>query len=332
MDGWGIDLGTANTVVCDAEGNIVLDEPSYIAFRLDGLRRSKLVGFGSEARALVGRAPEGVTVVRPLQDGVVRDLETTRRFLGEILRRIAPGRWQRRRASVVFGLPVGASALEHRALLEAAEEARIGRRPLMLAEPIAGAVGCGVDPLEARTHMVVDVGAGTSEVVVFGSGSVLAYRSCPLAGEEMTAALYQHLRQEYQVVVGELAAEEAKIRISAEKSPSLVVHGQDAATGQARMVSLEVEEILGAVRPVTEAIISTLAGCLEDLPAQSVADVMAEGLLVMGGGSLLPGFDRLLKDAFGFSVRLAERPLTCVAEGAARCLARPEVAAAYAIT
>lgn len=149
-------------------------------------------------------------MVRPLQDGVITDLETTRRFLHEVLCRVAPDWWHRHRLSVVIGVPVGATTLERRALLEAAEEAKVGRAELVV-EPIAGALGCGVDPLEPRTHMVVDVGGGTSEVTAFCFGVVLAYRSCPLAGDEMTLAVYQHLRQEYQLVVGELVAEDVKI-------------------------------------------------------------------------------------------------------------------------
>src|SRR5205823_2452674 len=192
-------------------------------------------------------------VVWPLQDGVITDLETTRRFLREILHGIAPSWWQRRRLSVVVGVPAAATALERRALLEAAEEAGIGKAQL-LPEPVCGAVGCGIDPLRPRSHLVVDVGGGTSEVAAFGSGGMLTYRSTPVAG------------------------------------------------------------------------------CLEDLPPQSVADVMAEGVVVVGGGSLVPGFGKRLEDAFGFPVLMADQPLTRVAEGAARCLASPEALAAYAVT
>lgn len=330
MDGVSIDLGTANTVVCSTENKVLLDEPSVMALRFDGGRRPVVVAHGREAQAMVGRAPEGVEVIHPLEDGVITDLETTRRFLREILQGIAPSWWQRRRLSVIMGVPAGASSLERRALLEAAEEAGIGRAQLVL-EAVAGAVGCGVDPLKARTHMVIDVGGGTSEVAAFGSGGVLAYRSCPLAGAEMTLAVYQYLREQHQLVVGELVAEEVKIRASEEPGPSLPVEGQDAATGRARVVNLAVEEVAEAVTPVVDEIIQTLTACLEDLPPQSVSDVMAEGMIAVGGGCLLPGFDKCLQDAFGFPVLLAERPLTCVAEGAARCLARPEVLAAYAV-
>ncbi|MDQ3944076.1 MAG: rod shape-determining protein [Actinomycetota bacterium] len=330
MDGVSIDLGTANTVVWHTETGMLLDEPTVMALRLDGGRRPTFVGLGREAEALVGRAPDDLEVIRPLEDGVITDLETTRRFLRQVLHQVAPGWWQRRRLSAVIGVPIGATALQRRALLEAAEEAGMGHAQLV-PEPVAGAVGCGIDPLEPRTHMVVDVGGGTSEVAAFGSGGVLAYRSCPLAGAEMTVAVYQYLRNEHQLVVGELVAEEVKVRASREPGPSLTVEGQDAATGRPRVVNLALEEIAEAVTPVVDEITQTLSSCLEDLPPQSVSDVMAEGVIAVGGGCLLPGFDKCLEDAFGFTPLLAERPLTCVAEGAARCLEQPEILTAYAV-
>lgn len=332
MEGVGIDLGTANTVICHTETGVLFDEPSVMAFRGNGGPRSKVIAVGQDAQALVGRAPEGVEVVHPLEDGVITDLETTRRYLREILVKIAPGWWERRRLPVVLGVPAGATALQRRALLEAAEEAGIGRAQLVL-EPVAGAVGCGVDPLAPRTHLVVDVGAGTSEVAAFGSGGLLAYRSSPLAGTEMTLAIYHHLRHEHQLIIGEQAAEEIKFKVGADDPfQTLKVEGQDASTGKPRAVDVRVEEVTGAMSPVVDDIIQTLAACLEDLPAQSANDVLSEGLIAVGGGSLLAGFDKTLEGAFGFSPRMADRPLTCVAEGAARCLADPGLLTACGIS
>ncbi|HEV7863650.1 MAG TPA: rod shape-determining protein [Acidimicrobiia bacterium] len=331
MEGVSIDLGTANTVVWDNENGMLFNEPTMMALSFNGGRHSDVIGVGRAAEELVGRTPDGVEVVRPLRDGVITDLETTRRFLREILQGIAPTWWQRRHLSVVIGIPAGATPLERRALLEAAEEAGIGRAQL-LPEPVCGAVGCGVDPLQPRTHLVVDVGGGTSEVAAFGSGGMLTFRSSPLAGDEMTFALYQYIRHEHQLVVGELMAEQAKIRAFNDPNPSMVVEGRDAATGRARVVNLAPEEVAEAVAPVTGEIFAALAGCLEDLPPQSVSDVMAEGVIIVGGGSLIPGFGKRLEDAFGFSALMADQPLTRVAEGGARCLANPDALAAYAVS
>jgi rod shape-determining protein MreB and related proteins len=331
VDGVSIDLGTANTVVWDSSDGLVFNEPTMMALRFDGGRHSDVIGIGHAAEELVGRAPDGVEVVRPLRDGVITDLETTRRFLREVLHGIAPTWLQRRRLSVVIGVPAGATALERRALLEAAEEAGIGRAQL-LPEPVCGAVGCGIDPLRPRTHLVVDIGGGTSEVAAFGSGGMLTYRSSPIAGDEMTLALYQYIRNEHQLIVGERMAEDVKIRASADPSPSMVVEGRDAATARPRVVNLSAEEVAEAVAPVTADIFATLSGCLEDLPPQSVSDVMAEGVVVVGGGALVPGFGKRLEDTFGFSALMADEPLTRVAEGGARCLADKETLAAYAVS
>jgi len=331
VDGLGIDLGTSKTVVCHPHRGVVFEEPSIMALRTTNRRRSQLVWVGSQARVLLGRRPVGLALVRPLSDGVVADLELTRRLVRAALDGAGVRRWQRRFLSVVIAVPAGATALERRAVLEAAEEAGVGRAAL-IPGPVAGAVGCGLDPLEPRTRMVVDVGGGTSEVAAFSFGGMLAFRSCPLAGDEMTLAVYQHLRDKHQLVVGELVAEEVKVSATAEASPDLLVEGRDAATGRARTLRLAIAELSEAMRPVIDVIISTLAAGLEDLPAQSVSDVMADGVLAIGGGCLIPGFDKRLEDAFGFSVRMGDRPFTCVAEGAARCLTLPGVLSAYGVT
>lgn len=328
MSGLGIDLGTANTVVCHARQGIVLDEPSVMLVRADGSRRVKAAAMGREARLLLGRAPAGYTVIRPLHDGVITDLETARAFIVATMRRAGRHIWDRAHRKAVIGVPLGASPLERRALLEAADEARMGRATL-LAEPIAGAVGCGVDPLDRRVHIVVDVGGGTAEVSAFCGGGFLDHRSCRVAGDEMTLAVHRHLREHHQLLVGELVAEDLKIRAAEESGPTLVVEGRDTATGRPRVVAIPVDEVASAVKPVSDAIIQTLAVCLDDLPPQSVGDVMAEGILLIGGGSLVVGFDQALESVFGFSVKRADQPLTCVASGAARCLVRREVLDAY---
>jgi rod shape-determining protein MreB len=329
--GIAIDLGTANTVVWDSEHGCLFNEPTMMALSFNGGRHSDVIGIGDAAEELVGRTPDGVEVIRPLSDGVITDLETTRRFLREVLSDIAPTWWQRRRLSVAIGVPAGATPLERRALLEAAEEAGIGRAYL-LPEPVCGAMGCGIDPLKSRTHLVVDVGGGTSEVAAFGSGGMLTYRSSPLAGDEMTFALYQHIRHEHQLVVGERMAEQVKIAAFNDPNPTMVVEGRDAVSGRARVVNLSSEEVAEAVEPVTKEIFSALAGCLEDLPPQSVSDVMSEGVIIVGGGSLVPGFAKRLEDTFGFSALMADEPLTRVADGGARCLANREALDAYAVS
>lgn len=323
----GIDLGTTNTVVFHSQKGILLDEPSVLLVRA-GARQPQVVAAGRDAAELIGRAPLGLATTRPLRDGVITDLEGARAYLRVVIRKLVPHSWQRRRLRAVITVPVGITTLECRALLEAADEAGIGKATA-IPEPIAGAVGCGLDPLEKRMQMVVDIGGGTAEVATFCFGGVVTYRSSRIAGDEMTLAVYRHLREQHQLIVGEFAAEQIKIQATTEDGPSLLIEGRDAATGRPRLATVPVAEVAESLQPVTDAIIQDLVGCLDDLPPQGVGDVLAEGILLFGGGSLIRGFDQLLEKAFGFPVKKAEQPLSCVAAGAARCLRHPALLKTY---
>ncbi|MGK5110761.1 rod shape-determining protein [Geodermatophilus sp. CPCC 205506] len=326
--GLGIDLGTATTVVSDARRGIVFDEPSVMLLRRGGSRRERVLAVGQDAADLVGRAPSAsFSAVRPLEDGVVTDLETTRLYLRSVLHKAGRRVWEFPIRAVI-GVSVGSTALERRALLEAADEA--GLRPVTALDgSIAGAVGCGIDPLERRVHMVVDVGGGTAEAVAFCFGGVLAHRTSKLAGDEMTLAVSRYLREQHHLHVGELEAEDLKIRSSAEENGPLVVQGRDAATGRPRLATVQSPEVADAVRPITDEIVRTLTACLDDLPPQAIADVLAEGVLVFGGSARVDGLPRELERGLGLPVKLAENPTTCVAEGAARALRNRPLLAAY---
>ncbi|MFD4291943.1 rod shape-determining protein [Rhodococcus sp. NPDC058532] len=325
MRGLGIDLGTANTVVGTPDSGVVLNEPSFMLVKTKDARHA--LAIGADARNLLGRTPVGVSSVRPVHDGVIVDLESARTFVAAVLDQAAPHRRFSPRANAVMAVPAGATPLERRALLEVGHEAGL-RKVGLVPEPIAGALGCGVNPMEPRAHLVVDIGGGTSEVTAFCFGGILTNRSCRLAGDHLTDVLRQYLRTEHKIVVGDLTAEHAKIG-GPDDGDSLVVEGIDPVTGHARLVTLDGEEIADVLRPAITEIVQTLATCLEDLPAQAVGDVMAEGLLATGGGAMLRGLPQLLEEHFGVGVKVAENPLTCVAEGATACLDHPEVVAAY---
>ena len=323
----GIDLGTATTVVSDSRRGVVYDEPSVMLLRAGGGRRRRILAVGREAADLLGRAPAGFVSVRPLEDGVVTDLETARSYLRTVLHAAGRRAWGTP-VRAVLGVPVASSALENRALLEAAEDAGI-RPATVLEAAIAGAVGCGVDPLERRVHMVVDVGGGTAEAAAFCFGGVLASRTTKLGGDEMTVAVSRYLREQHQLQVGELEAEQLKIGSATEDTGPLVAQGRDAASGRPRLATIQAAEVADAVRPITEEIIRTLAACLDDLPPQGLSDVLAEGVLVFGGSSLVLGFAKELERGLGLPVKLAEEPLTCVADGAARAVRNRRLLAAY---
>jgi rod shape-determining protein MreB len=292
-----------------------------------GGRRERVLAVGQEAADLLGRAPSRYLALHPVRDGVVTDLETSRVYLRAVLRKAGrhlPG-FPRR---AVIGVPAGSSALEHRALLEAAEEAAL-RPVIALDEAVAGAVGCGVDPLERRVHLVVDVGAGTAEAVAFCFGGVLASRTSKLGGDEMTQAVSRYLRDEHQLHVGELEAEQLKIRSGEDGDGALVVQGRDAATGRPRLATVQAAEVADAVRPVVGEIVRALVDCLDDLPPQAIADVMGAGVLVFGGSSQVHDLPKELERGLGLPVELAEHPRTCVAQGAAQALRHRALLDAY---
>jgi rod shape-determining protein MreB len=322
----GIDLGSANTVVSSARRGIVFDEPSVMLLQQGGSRRRQIQAVGRDAAELVGRVPARFAAVRPLHDGVVTDLELARLYLRAVLARAGRRVWSPVRA--VIGVPADATPLETRALLEAAQEA--GIRPVTALDvAVAGAVGCGIDPLERRVHMVVDVGGGMSEAVAFCFGGVLAHRTSKVGGADMTVAVARHLREQHQLHVSELEAERIKVLATGQDDGPLVVHGRDAASGRARLATVPAAEVATAVRPVVGEVVRALTACLDDLPPQALADVMAEGVLVFGGASLVPGFAEHLEGELGLPVKLAEEPLTCVADGAARALRNHSLLAAY---
>jgi rod shape-determining protein MreB len=177
--------------------------------------------------------------------------------------------------------------------------------------------------------MVVDVGGGTAEAVAFCYGGVLAHRTSKLGGDEMTLVVSRYLREQHQLHVGELEAEDLKIRAGTDDSGPLVVQGRDAATGRPRLATVQTAEVAEAVRPITDEIVRTLAACLDDLPPQGLTDVLGEGVLVFGGASLVTGFPQELERSLGLPVKRAEDPLTCVADGAARALRNRRLLAAY---
>ena len=322
----GIDLGTANTVVSDVRRGIVFDEPSVMLLSQNGTRRPRIQALGRDAADLLGRAPTRFAPVRPLHDGVVTDLETARLYLKAVLARAGRRAWSPVRA--VIGVPADSTALETRALLEAAQDANI--RPVTaLDDTVAGAVGCGVDPLERRVHLVVDVGGGTSEAVAFCFGGVLAHRTSKVGGDDMTGAVARYLREQHQLHVSELEAERVKVISAAGESGPLVVHGRDGGSGRARLVTVQAAEVGVAVLPVVGEVVRALTACLDDLPPQGLADVLAEGVLVFGGASLVHGFPQQLETELGLPVKLAEQPMTCVAEGAARALRNRQLLKAY---
>lgn len=307
----GIDLGTGTTVVCHPRDGVVHDEPSVLVEW--PARRGRELILGADAAALEGRTPPHARVGRPVRGGAVTDLSLVRTYLHELLRRTSRSRWRVRRPHAVLSVPVDATPLERRALVESAEEAGLGHVDLLPA-PLAAALGCGLDLTDARVQAVADVGAGTAEIAVFCRGTVLTRRSCRHAGDEMTAAVRTHLREHHGLHLSEAAADALKVGASSTREP-LAAEGRDVSTGRPRVVTVEVTEVETAVASVVRRAVAALGGFLEELPVAAVPDLLAGGVVLAGGSALAPHVRDDLEAALGFPVKVPERPRTCVAEG-----------------
>jgi rod shape-determining protein MreB len=319
----GIDLGTATTVVCHPRDGVVHDQPTLLVEW--PARRGRELLLGDEAAALEGRTPPGARIGHPLRGGTVTDLGLVRTYLHQLLRRTSGGRWRLRRPHAVLSCPVDATPLERRALLESAEEAGFGHVDL-LAAPLAAALGCGLDLADARVQAVVDVGAGTAEIAMFCRGAVLSRRSCRHGGDEMTAALRGHLREEHGLHLSAPAADSVKVLACGSREP-VVAEGRDVVTGRPKVASVAAGEVEAAIAPVVRRLVTALADCLEDLPVAGVPDLLAGGVVLVGGASLAPHVHDGLETALGFPVKVPERPRTCIAEGLALAGGRPELRA-----
>ncbi|NMO89445.1 rod shape-determining protein [Actinomycetospora sp. TBRC 11914] len=319
----GIDLGTATTVVCHPRDGVVHDEPTLLVEW--PARRGRELLLGDEAAAIEGRTPPGARIGHPLRGGAVTDLGLVRTYLHQLQRRTARGRWRLRRPHAVLSCPVDATPLERRALLESAEEAGFGHVDL-LAAPLAAALGCGLDLTDSRVQAVVDVGAGTAEIAMFCRGVVLTDRSCRHAGDEMTAALRGHLRDEHGLHLSAPAADAVKVR-SCTSREAVVAEGRDVVSGRPKVTTVEPGDVEAAVAPVVRRLVVALADCLDDLPVAGVPDLLAGGVVLVGGASLALHLQEELEAALGFPVKVPERPRTCIAEGLALAGGRPELRA-----
>ena len=314
-----IDLGTANTLVYEPGRGVVLSEPSVVAINH---QTGGVEAVGLEAKRMIGRTPATISATRPLRHGVIADFDVTEQMLRHFLRRVDGGRTARPR--VVMCAPSGITEVERRAVEEACYEAG-ARKVQLIEEPLAGAIGTGLPIEEATGRMVVDVGGGTSEVAVLSLGAMAVSQSVRVGGYDFDEAILGHLRSTYRLAIGSGRGEELKLELGSARALDAEletsVRGRDLASGLPTAVTLRSEEIREALEEPLAAIITTVRETLDRTPPELSADIFRDGITVFGGGSLLRGFPERLGEETGLSVRLAESPLTCVAEGAGRSLA-----------
>jgi len=318
-----IDLGTANTLILVAKKGVVVREPTVIARRRKG---KELLAVGREAKKMLGKNPESIEVVKPLEAGVIADFDATvvmlKHYFAEIHQHVGlmP---KLARPKVLIGIPAGVTEVEKRAVQDAALSAG-ARQALVVEEPMAAAIGAGVKVDKADGQLIIDIGGGTTEIAVISLGGIVLNKSLRIAGEEMTQAIIKSVRLKHGMLLGETTAEEVKINIGSaipfEKEKSYVVRGRDMEKGLPRSLKLKSAEIRETLAPVVQEIVTATALTIEETPPELVADILKHGIIMTGGGSLLYGIDKVVSEMTKMPVWVAEEPQDAVVRGCAKLL------------
>ncbi len=315
----GIDLGTANTLVFMKGKGIIIREPSVVAVdtRTD---RAKYVG--QEAKDVIGRTPGSIIAVRPLKDGVIADFEITTTMLQEFIHKALKGA-PFAKARVVICIPSGVTAVERRAVKEAAENAG-AKRVNVIEEPMAAAIGAGLPVSEPQGSMIVDIGGGTSEVAVISLGGIVTSRSVRVAGDAFDAAIINYIKRKYNLLIGERTAENVKIAIGSafptENEAEMDIKGRNLLNGLPENITVTTSEIREALAEPLAHVIEAIKVTLEKTPPELAADIIDQGITLAGGGALIRGLDKLINKETGMPVLIADSPLDCVADGTGKVL------------
>lgn len=315
----GIDLGTATVLVYVKGKGIVIKEPSVVAIDKN---TEEILKVGREAQLMLGRTPGNITAIRPLRDGVISQYEITFQMIRHFLKKACGGAMIFK-PRVVICVPSGITEVEERAVVDAATQAG-ARRTYLIEEPVAAAIGAGIDISAPIGHMVVDIGGGTTDIAVLSLGGVVVSESIKVAGDRFDEAIIRYVRRKHNVLIGERTAEEIKIKIGSawprEAPRTLNVKGRCLVQGLPRMVRISSHEIPDALEePITQ-IIEAVCSVIERTPPELIGDIMNNGIVMTGGGSLLVGLDRLIAYATGIKTQVANKAVSCVAIGTGKSL------------
>ena len=314
-----IDLGTANTLIF-SRGSIVLDEPSVVAVKSG---TNIVLAAGKVAKEMLGKTPESIVACRPLRDGVIANFELAESMLRCFIRRVHDNRRMLVRPRMIIGVPSGITQVERRAVEDSAKQAG-AREVYTIMEPMAAAIGAGLPVHEPCGSMIVDIGGGTTEVAVITLKDVVFCRSVRVGGDEMDRAIVQYVKRKYNLLIGERTAEQIKINIGTvmpeADSSSMDVKGRDLVTGVPKTVSLTSLEVHESLLETIATILDVVRVALENTPPELSSDLVDNGIVMAGGGSMLRGLDKLISKETGLPVELAEDPLLSVVKGAGKVL------------
>ena len=315
----GIDLGTANVLVYIKGKGVVLNEPSVVAINVD---TDEILAVGEEARLMLGRTPANIVAVRPLKDGVISDFEVTERMLRYFVKKsCGSGRFFK--PKIMVCVPSGVTEVEKRAVREAAAAAG-GKDVFLMEEPVAAAIGAGLDIAEPDGKMVIDVGGGTTDIAVIALGGIVASTSVKMAGDKFDEAIIKYMRKKHKLYIGERTAEELKYSIGTafprEESVSMKCRGRDLVSGLPKSVEVTSEEMLEALAEPLHVICEAVHNVLEITPPELASDISNTGIILTGGGAYLYGLDKKIEERTGINVKIADDPEKCVAIGTGKAL------------
>lgn len=321
----GVDLGTATILIDLKSQGIVVREPSVVAVQK---KTGKIVAVGEKAKAMIGRTPDSIEAIRPLREGVISDFEATEALLKTLLQNVLRG-WLYRiiKPTVMVCVPSVISPVERRAVVDSCQQAGAGR-VYLIQEPVAAAIGAGIDIRQPRGSLVVDVGGGTTDVSVISLGEPVVDSTIKVAGDVFDDSIRRYVRRAYNVLLGDKTAEEVKCTLGS-VTPMPQVHtmrvkGRNLLTGLVGEVELNSEEIREALEEPLLQILESVHNVLERTPPELMADISEDGLVLTGGGALLRGLDERIEEATGLQARVAEDPVTCVVRGTALALENPD--------
>ncbi len=317
----GIDLGTSNVLIYQADNGITAREPSVVAVDKNS---GKILQVGAAARNMLGRTPGNVVAMHPLKDGVISDHEMTVKMLQHLFRTTGKTSMFTPKPRVIVSVPSGITEVEERSVINAALEAG-ARRVYLIEEPLAAALGAGLDISGPNGHLVVDIGGGTTDIAVLSMNGVATASSMKLAGNHFDEAIARYIRRKYHIVIGQPTAENIKIQIGSvyprNEETTMVVKGRDAKSGVPRELPVTSGEICSLLQKHAHRIADEILSVLEDTSAELVGDIADTGIVLTGGSSQLPGMDLLLQERIGIPCTVADDPASCVAYGCGKSLA-----------
>ena len=310
----GIDLGTANTLVFVPDKGVVLNEPSVVAVsEID----HKVLAVGIEAKDMIGRTPDNIVAYRPMKDGVIADYRITEAMLRYYMNK-ALGKWNIWKPEVMVSVPAGVTSTERRAVIEATIKAG-AKNAYVIKEPILAAIGAGIPIYEAKGHMVVDIGGGTTDVAGIRLGGIVASTSVKCAGDKIDQGITDYIRKTFNLAIGDKTAEEIKITIGSavtvEEEEKAPVRGRDFLTGLPRTIELSTNQIVAAIDGELRQIVKAVRDVFQDTPPELAADIIDQGIIMTGGSSQLRNLPELIFRKTGVKATLAENPLYCVVNG-----------------